>query len=395
MMNVKSLIRFDAELNRIQDLDLLLERILLDARRVVHADAGSIYIKELVREGNRQVEKLKIKYAQNDTQQKTLPQGQKLIYSIFSVAIDNKSMSGYCALTQQSVNVPDVYHLPPNAPYFYNLSFDRISGYKTTSILTIPLKTTDGHLLGVIQMINALDYRGTIIPFSKEDEQLVSYFAIHASLALQRAQMLRIIIMRMIKLSELRDPRETGTHINRVASYAVEIYDCWAERHGIPWEERQIFRDHFKIGTMFHDAGKVAISDAILKKPALLTEEEFLIMQRHTLYGAELFERPQLPLDTIAREVAFTHHENWDGTGYPRCKKGEEIPLTGRIVAIADVFDALCSKRVYKNPWNEEQVLMEIRRLSGTKFDPELVEIFFDILPNIKQIQRLYPETEI
>jgi HD-GYP domain-containing protein (c-di-GMP phosphodiesterase class II) len=384
----------DIELNRIQDLDLLLERILLDARRVVHADAGSIYIKELVEEGDRQVEKLKIKYAQNDTQQKTLPPGQKLIYSIFSIAIDDKSISGYCALTQKPVNIPDVYHLPPDAPYSYNPSFDRISGYKTTSILTIPLKTSEGQLLGVIQMINALDKTDTIIPFSQEAERFVSYFATNATLAIQHAQMLRIMILRMIKLSELRDPCETGTHINRVASYAVEIYDRWAARHRIPWEERQTFRDRFKIGSMFHDVGKVAISDTILKKPAKLTKEEILIMQSHTLYGAELFERPQLPMDTIAREVAFTHHENWDGTGYPRRKRGEEIPLAGRIVAVADVFDALCSKRSYKNSWREDQVLVEMRRLSGTKFDPELMDIFFDILPNIKQIQRLYPENE-
>ena len=134
-------------------------------------------------------------------------------------------------------------------------------------------------------------------------------------------------------------------------------------------------------------------------------------MQHHTLYGAGLFYDPQSPVDLIARDIAFTHHENWDGTGYPGWvdpvtkspvktgedgkplgKKGEEIPLVGRIVALADVFDALCSKRVYKEPWSEEQVLAELRQLGGTKFDPELVDIFFEILPSIKQMQNLYPE---
>ena len=136
-------------------------------------------------------------------------------------------------------------------------------------------------------------------------------------------------------------------------------------------------------------------------------------MQHHTLYGASLFDDPQLPIDKVAKEVALTHHENWDGTGYPGWidphsyttpgktdeagrpmgKKGEEIPLAGRIVALADVFDALCSKRVYKDPRTEEQVLDELRRLSGTKFDPQLIEVFFEILPNIKQTQKMYPET--
>jgi HD-GYP domain-containing protein (c-di-GMP phosphodiesterase class II) len=157
--------------------------------------------------------------------------------------------------------------------------------------------------------------------------------------------------------------------------------------------------------------GKVAISDIILKKPAKFNEEEYKIMQHHTVFGAQLFVDPQSPLDTVASDVALTHHENWDGSGYPGWidpatgeilkanasgkalgRKGEEIPLAGRIVAIADVFDALCSRRVYKEPWDEEHVLSEIKSLSGIKFDPELVDIFFEILPNIKQIQSLYPE---
>jgi HD-GYP domain-containing protein (c-di-GMP phosphodiesterase class II) len=164
---------------------------------------------------------------------------------------------------------------------------------------------------------------------------------------------------------------------------------------------------------MLHDVGKVAISDMILKKPARFTPEEFLIMQHHTLYGASLFNDPQSPIDKIAKEIALTHHENWDGTGYPgwidpddlipikTCgdgrvmgRRGEEIPLVGRIVAVADVYDALCSKRVYKEPWTEEQVLTELRQLSGNKFDPEIVDVFFEILPNIKQTQSLYPAEE-
>jgi response regulator RpfG family c-di-GMP phosphodiesterase len=134
-------------------------------------------------------------------------------------------------------------------------------------------------------------------------------------------------------------------------------------------------------------------------------------MQNHTVYGASLFHDTSSAVDILAKEIALTHHENWDGTGYPGWidphtgniekpdedgkplgKKGEEIPLGGRIVAIADVYDALCSKRVYKEPWDENDVLMELRKLSGTKFDPELIEIFFEILPNIKQTQNQYPE---
>ena len=409
----KSIIELDSELNQIQDLDLLLERILRESRKVVCADAGSIYV---IGKGESQdglTEKLSIKYAQNDTIQKTLPPGQKMIYSVFSVPVNQKSISGYCAFTRKFINVPDMYNISPNAPYSFNSSFDKLTGYKTVSSLTFPLLTADGRLLGVIQVLNKIDVHGEIIPFSEEDEFLLTHFAANATVALQRAYVTRAMILRMIKMSELRDPKETGSHVNRVAGYAVEIYDRWAHIHNVPDAERDNYRDMLRISSMLHDVGKVAISDLILKKPARFTPEEFHIMQHHTLYGASLFDDVYSPVDRLAREIALTHHENWDGTGYPGWvdpitaipirtdedgkpigRKGKEIPFAGRIVAIADVFDALCSKRVYKEPWTEEQVLEEMHKLSGTKFDPELMDIFFAVLPSIRQTQSLYPEWE-
>jgi len=412
-MNLRAIFEIDSELIQIQDMDLLLERILFEARRVLHADAGSIYVKETAEENGEKVDKLAIKYSQNDTSQKELPPGQKLIYSVFSVPITEKTISGYCALTQQLVNVPDCYNLPAGVPYTHGKSYDQISGYRTTSMLCVPLKTAEGMLLGVIQIINAKDRKGKSIPFSINDEFLITHYAVNATMALQKAQIIRTMILRMIKMAELRDPKETGQHVNRVGGYAGEIYDRWATRHGVPDNKRTRFKDNLKIASMLHDAGKVAIPDTILKKPARFTPEEYSIMQYHTVHGAALFGDPQAPLDVLSREIAFTHHENWDGTGYPGWvdpmtglplktgpdgktpgKKGDEIPLEGRIVSLADVFDALCSRRVYKEPWGETDVLNEIRNMTGTKFDPELVDVFFEILPNIKQIQQLYPETE-
>lgn len=409
-IDIKSIIGIEQELNQIQDMDVLLERILLEARKVAHADAGSIYIWERkAREPERG--HLSIKYAQNDTLRKALPPGQKSIYSVFSVAIDDKTISGYCALTREPVNVPDVYHLDPGAPYSFSTAYDLQAGYKTQSVLAIPLETADNRLLGVIQMINARNEAGETVPFSRENELLVTHFAASATAVLQRVSITRAMILRMIKMAELRDPKETGAHTNRVAGYAAEIYDCWAYHQGIPLVERERFRDSLKVAALLHDVGKVAISDLILKKPGRFTPEEYLVMQHHTTYGALLFEDPQASIDIMSRDIALTHHENWDGTGYPGWvnpatgeveragpdgkplgKKGAEIPLTGRIVAVADVFDALSSRRVYKEAWEEEQVLNEIRQLSGTKFEPALVEVFFKILPTIKQIQSLYPE---
>jgi HD-GYP domain-containing protein (c-di-GMP phosphodiesterase class II) len=412
-INLTSIFEIDFELRKIQDLDLLLERILLEARKVVHADAGSIYVKQAAEENGETVETLYFKYAQNDTVQKSIPPGQKLIYSTFSQPINEKSISGYCALTGKIIDVPDMYNIPPDAPYSFNSSFDKKTGYKTVSTLTFPLITADGRLLGVIQVINKKDDNGNIIVFTQEDIFLINHFAANATVALQQAYITRAMILRMIRMAELRDPKETGTHVNRVAGYTVEIYDRWAHNHNIPPEERETFRDILKIGSMLHDVGKVAISDVILKKPARFTPEEFQVMQLHTLYGANLFEDIHSNIDRMAKDIALTHHENWNGTGYPGWvdpvsrapiktndagqplgRQGEEIPLAGRIVAIADVYDALCSKRVYKEPWDEEKVLEEIRQLSGSKFDPELIEIFLEILPSIKHTQSLYPENE-
>ncbi|MCL2688465.1 MAG: HD domain-containing protein [Chitinispirillia bacterium] len=406
----KSLISLNTELNKIQDLDLLLERILFEARKRVNADAGSIYVKLPVY-GDDRDEVLLIKYAQNDTVIKLLPPGQKMVYSVIAIPINEKSIAGYCALTGKTINIPDMYNIAPDAPYTFNSSFDKLTNYKTVSTLTFPLIGADGQLLGVIQVINGKDDNGNIEPFTADDEFFITNFATHATGALQRAYVNRAMILRMIKMSELRDPKETGAHVNRVAGYAVEIYDRWAYNHSIADSEREKFRDLLRIGSMLHDVGKVAISDTILKKPGRFTPEEFTIMQEHSQHGAALFNDPQSPFDLIAKEIALTHHENWDGTGYPGWvdpmsgapiktdengkvlgKKGTDIPLEGRIVAIADVFDALCSKRVYKEAWKIDDAFDEMRKLSGTKFDPELIDVFFEILPTIKQIQELYPE---
>jgi len=407
----KEILRLDSELNQIQDYDILLERILFESRKVVHADAGSIYTTEPTDPGVDETERLAIKYSQNDTIQKTLPPGQKMIYSIFTVKIDEKSISGYCALNKTSINIPDMYNIPEESPYKFNSSYDVITGYKTVSSLTIPLLATDKKLIGVIQVLNSRDNQNNNIPFTTDDELILSHFAANASMVLQRALLTETMIMRTIKMAELRDPKETGKHVKRVAGYAKEIYDRYAYHHKIPVNEKDRFIDALKISSMLHDVGKVAISDTILKKPSRFTPEEFKIMQEHTVSGAGLFENASSPIDILSRDIALTHHENWDGTGYPGWvdpytneieradengkplgKKGEEIPLGGRIVAIADVFDALCSKRVYKEPWGENEVLDEMRKLGGTKFDPELIECFFEILTNIKHIQSRYPE---
>ena len=398
---LRSLISLDSELNQIQDQDILLERILFEARRVVKADAGSIYV---VRD-----DQLVINYAQNDTKQKELPPGKKLIYKVFTVPITTQTVSGYAAYTGEPVNIPDVYTLPDSAPYGFDPSYDTISGYRSRSMLAIPLKSNTGETLGVIQMINKTRPDGSVVAFDRDDELMVMHFASNATVALQRAQMTRAILLRMIRMAELRDPKETGPHVNRVAGYSVEIYEAWATRRALDRDEIDRTRDNLRMAAMLHDVGKVAISDVILKKPARFTPEEYDVMKTHTWQGARLFVNKQSDFDRLAQEVAISHHENWDGSGYPghvdietgevlkarpdgsaMGKREDEISIFGRIVSIADVYDALLSKRVYKDAWNEDDALEEIKALRGSKFDPEIVDIFFEILPSIRQITDKY-----
>ena len=124
-----------------------------------------------------------------------------------------------------------------------------------------------------------------------------------------------------------------------------------------------------------HDVGKVAIPDAILHKPGKLTEEEWVTMKKHVEYGVDILSKSQRTLLVTAKEIVASHHEKWDGTGYPNGTKGENIPISGRIVALADVFDALGSKRSYKEPWSNEEIRAEIVKQRGLHFDPKLVDL--------------------
>ncbi|PIE66757.1 MAG: phosphohydrolase [Deltaproteobacteria bacterium] len=412
MLNEKqkldTLMMLGIELNRIHDLDILLERVLKRACQFVNADAGSIYI----REGNH----LNVAHSQNTTLEKRLPAGKKLIYVSFSVPIDESSIAGYAAATGKMLSIPDVYKLPPTKSYRFSNKFDEASGYVTRSMLTIPLMSAQKDVLGILQIINAQDQDKRIRAFSQTDEKVMLHFAGVAAVAMERAQMTRAMILRMIRMAEMRDPKETGAHVNRVAGYSLVIYEHWAKRHHIDHKEIENTRDVLRMGAMLHDVGKVATSDLILKKPAQLSFEEFEIMKQHTVQGARLFSNLQSVYDKAAAVIALNHHEKWDGSGYPGHvdpqtgrpltghevpaghslpgKKGEEIPLLGRIVAIADVYDALSSRRSYKEPWDESRSIEIISQGAGTHFDPELVDIFLDRIAFIRSIQERYAEND-
>jgi HD-GYP domain-containing protein (c-di-GMP phosphodiesterase class II) len=400
---INQIISLSQEIATVNDIDILLEHILTVACQFTNADAGSIYIME----GNY----LKFSHTLNNTLQKRLQPGQKLIYSTFTTPVDNESICGYVAGTDEMLNIPDVYELGDNVTYAFNKSYDGISQYRTKSMLTFPMNNLRGEVIGVLQLINSMSEDGNIVPFSKDDEQYILHFSNNAAIAIERAKLTRDIILRMISMAELRDPKETGAHVNRVAGYAVEIYEVWASRRGVSAAEIAKNKDILRIAAMLHDVGKVAISDVILKKPAHLDPAEYEIMKSHTYLGARLFAVSHSDLDHASAQVALCHHERWDGKGYPgyinvmtgQClpgyetgdgkaigRKGEEIPPFGRLVAIADVYDALSSQRVYKEPWAQEQVLDELMKERGKHFDPEMIDAFFIALDSITEVGKRY-----
>ncbi|MBU3727839.1 MAG: HD domain-containing protein, partial [Phycisphaerales bacterium] len=394
----------DTALNRIQDADILIERILNEARNLMRCEAGSVFTSE---DGH-----LTLAYVQNERVPETAgPDGASSPYRSRRIPVDDSSMAGYVARTNQQLVVEDAYEIPASAPYRFNRAFDDATGFRTRSVLTVPLRSVAGQTIGVLQLINPK--AGPSRGFSREDLEVIEPFASAATVALERAQLTRAIVLRMIRMAEMRDPNETGAHVNRVAVTAVLLYDAWARMHGVPAERMEADRDTLRIAAMLHDVGKVGIPDAILKKPGRLDETEFGTMKRHTVIGAQLFTARETVLDRAALEVALHHHERWDGGGYPgnvdessvagkrmselraaplgdQGLRGTEIPLFARIVAIADVFDALCSARSYKPAWSDADAARAIREGAGTQFDPELVDLFLGIVPAVRAARARY-----
>jgi putative two-component system response regulator len=191
-----------------------------------------------------------------------------------------------------------------------------------------------------------------------------------------------LMIFAMAKLAESRD-KDTGAHLERMREYSRILAD---ELSTWPKYCDQIDGDYVQLiylTSPLHDIGKVGIPDAVLLKPGSLTPEEFDIMKQHAVLGGETLSavaqaRPDAQFLTMAQEIAMTHHERWDGTGYPNHVKGEKIPLCGRIVALADVYDALRSKRVYKPAYSHQTARSLIMEGRGTQFDPDIVEAFLN-----------------
>lgn len=191
------------------------------------------------------------------------------------------------------------------------------------------------------------------------------------------------VMRRLALAAEFRD-NKTGTHIERMGNYCAKF----AQALGLNNEECE----NILHASPLHDVGKIGIPDRILLKPGTFTPEEFEIMKTHTTIGAQLLSGSNSPVMKLAEIIALTHQEKWDGNGYPRGLKADEIPLPGQICSVCDVFDALTTARPYKKAWSTDAAVAEMQRSRGTHFQPRLIDRFVEILPEIEKIKKNYPD---
>ena len=231
-------------------------------------------------------------------------------------------------------------------------------------------------------------YYWVVADFEPEYDELgnhIGYFAIREDITANKEieELQKEVIFTMGSIAEFRS-KETGEHIKRVAKYSRIL----AAAYGLCEDDI----DMLELASPMHDIGKIAIPDAILNKPGKLTNEEFEIIKTHAQKGHDMLGISNRPLFKVASQIALTHHEKYDGTGYPHSLKGEDIPIFGRITSLADVFDALGSDRCYKKAWEIEKVFEFIKEQKGKHFDPKLVELFFENIDQILKIRDDYKD---
>jgi putative two-component system response regulator len=191
------------------------------------------------------------------------------------------------------------------------------------------------------------------------------------------------IVRRLGRAAEYRD-NETGLHIIRMSTYSHLL----ARQIGMGERMAELILN----ASPMHDIGKLGVPDSVLLKPGRLDDEEWEVMRSHARIGADILSGHHSELLEMAERIALCHHERWDGSGYPEGLAGESIPIEARIVAVADVFDALTSKRPYKKAWSVEDALQEVERCAGSHFDPRLVSPFMEIIPQVRQVMERYGE---
>ena len=370
MALLRGLLDFGARLYVCRDRQQMLDTILAQARGVTRAEAGSLYLV--------QKDRLLFVAVQNDKMD-TTEIARYLLGK--EMPISAESLAGFVASTGEIMSIPDSHRLPAGSPFRINRDFDASSGYHTRSVLAIPLRRPDGSCVGVLELLNRLDPEGGAVAFPNAEGSgilsLASMAAVTISNALLQEELKAAHLDTIIRLSVVVEHRDnvTAQHVRRISRTARLIAET------MKLDQRQV--ELIECAAPMHDVGKVGIPDAVLHKPGPLTPEERRIIEQHALIGADILGHPHNDLIATAHDIAVSHHERWDGGGYPYGLTGTEIPLSGRIVALADVLDALLARRCYKDAYSEGTALDIIRSESGKQFDPTVVEAFFRVADRV------------
>jgi hypothetical protein len=396
------------------DMDALMGKLLLGARRLVGAEAGTVYLAE--------ADTLTFVTSQNDYLQRSITPDEDLPFLHSNLPIDHGTLAGHCALERRVLAVDDTFDIDPSEPYQHDRSVDSSTSYDCKAVISLPLAIRERELLGVLQIINPLDEAGRVAGFSAEDVEVLTYFAASASMALEKAIMLRKSFLLTVGMVSIQEPAESTQHAQRVALAAREIYSHWSARTRVPADDREHILNILPLAAMLHDVGKSWLPRELLTKPGRLDPLERGLMEGHVMAGARLFRRPRTSLGRLILTIILDHHERWDGRGYPGPvddapamddvilgtaparaarllgptpgKRGEAISIYGRIMAVADVYDALSSRKSYKEAFDESLVCQIMEQESGHHFDPSVIESFMAVQPALAKIRERYPEVE-
>ena len=314
---------------------------------------------------------------------KTQELWSKVAHGVDRIVIPcSAGIAGCVATTGDSLIINDPYN-----DNRFDKEIDKRTGYHTRNILGLPIHDGEGKIIGVFQAINKVPEPQS---FSKQDLEHLLLAATYTGRALDAAMLQeeieatqREIIFTLAETGELRS-KETGYHVKRVA----EFCRLFAVKYGLSDDETELLR----LSSPMHDIGKIAIPDSILLKPGKLTADEWVVMQSHTTLGYEMLKHSERRLLKAAAIIANEHHEKWNGKGYPKGTRKEDIHIFGRITAMSDVFDALANTRVYKPAWELDRILDLFKEEKGEQFDPDLVKVFLDNIDEFVTIKETYKD---
>ena len=380
-------------LSQEKDINKLLEIIVDGARSLTGADGGTLYLID------KQKMQLRFEILQNDTMKMRMGGTTGVEIPLPPVPLfdtgqpNHANVSSYVALTEKIVNVPDLYEAE-GFDFTGARIYDDRTGYRSQSMLVIPMKSHEDDVIGVLQLLNARDPKSNqVISFEPQSVDSIASLASQAAVALTNRQLFEDLVeanrrteraffdtvQRLAIVAAYKD-KDTALHVKRMSRYSAILAG------GLCQSPAEV--DIVLHGSQMHDVGKIGIPDAILLKPAKLDAQEWEIMKQHTTMGGHMLSGSPSELMQAGRTIALSHHERWDGSGYPKGLEGEDIPLLGRICAVADVFDAITTQRPYREAFSTQEAYRLLREGRSTQFDPRIVDVFFARLDEIVGIQR-------